>query len=394
MTCDWKQRFRALCRAFTLIELLVVIAIIAILAALLLPALAAAREKARRTACISNLNQMGTALASYTSDYSDYMPSWPGWGSDTPALMTDRNDPVHQIKVGPFGRTAGMITQRDIARGDLYPSVGSPAWTANDLKAGKLNMGPLNLGYLLWVGYIPDARVFFCPTGNGAIPDDRGHYANQHRYTTPQHMKMLGGFTKQDLFYGDMSDQKIVGGGSSVYIGLCGTSAIPGRGFQSDYGYRSAYKVGNDSFAGIKWTNPLVTVKNYDPWFKTMRSLGGRAMVADTFGKFRHEPATKPGNGYYAHRDGYNTLYGDYHTSWVGDPQQQMIWQDHTYAESTGFSTPGIEDQQGTTGGPTNGTPSVYGNHYVDTGTNPHNWEVSAVLPWHILDLAAGIDIR
>lgn len=94
-------------KGFTLIELLVVIAIIAILAAILFPVFSRARESARKTACLSNVRQIGTGLMMYLQDWDECYPV----ASFVEAVSNWRGDVSYWLSgVYPYVKNVGVFS--------------------------------------------------------------------------------------------------------------------------------------------------------------------------------------------------------------------------------------------------------------------------------------------
>jgi len=340
-----KRVVRGFLAGFTLIELLVVVAIIAILAAMLLPALSAAREKARRSSCVAAMQQMGSAMAAYLGDYSDYFPNTPGLGWEPYAH--GYYWPGGTNYVAPTGlyidaQSGQRVATAQIAQNGLPNAFATIAYGCqldSSLKtAGTLHTAPIGLGYLATGGYMGDIRVFFCPSYQGASKPNTTGYGALYNAGLVQ---SLGGVSGLALTHGDytIADRTAVGGANYARYSTWHTpgSSTPypqtlvDLGVLSAYSYRlqvvsvnarPAYPTGK-----YPWVTPLVTAKVGHPVFKTSRQLGGRALTSDIVQREYTDVLTnKPGRGAFAHRDGYNVLYGDFHTAWFGDPQQTIAW--------------------------------------------------------------------
>ena len=139
------KRTRSLKRhGFTLIELLVVISIIATLMSLILPAIQNAREAARRTQCLNNMRNVGTAVLANATKRNDQIPAY---GRFTPILPPGVTNPTpHEIACSPLGGVNWVVDcLSEMDRQDIFDRWNMSAVVADP---GNTALGQISLPML------------------------------------------------------------------------------------------------------------------------------------------------------------------------------------------------------------------------------------------------------
>ena len=172
-------------RAFTLIELLVVIAIIAILAAILFPVFAQAKEAAKKTQCLSNGKQIGTALIMYLSDNDDKYPQEHP-GTANPVLDDSTGQLEAEDYGSPFDKLLPYVASTNSAKTGLYlcPTDSDPHGlklldvAGNCIGSSPLAPPPGNLN-----SYMLNAYFLFGATETQLVQPSRTIYIAERRET-------------------------------------------------------------------------------------------------------------------------------------------------------------------------------------------------------------------
>jgi len=275
--------------------LLVVIAIIAILAALLLPALATAKDTARRVACASNLHQIGIGIFAYTGDNHDYMPPLKWRGSSGGNLQY----PYEMFRYTPVNTPVNGTTS-------TFDSDG----------------GPYNLGVLWSKGIIVDGKVFYCPGNTKSVASDMASCA-------------YGFYTVKGIWpWGELpgSDPN----GNDGYV-------------RSGYSYypQSRQTQSINTALGKKnipvWPGYTSSLQPYKVWicvppFKITLVDEKKSIVVDviynTIAKISHKTGGKPA--------GLNALFGDGHVAWQGVNQVPNGFDVNVWTEIADGSNPDL----------------------------------------------------